>query len=87
VRGKPTSLTPNEFRLLQYLMQHPDQLISKNEFQSAVWGYQASGDINFMRVTMRRLRMKIEADPSRPRYLKTIHGIGYQFCSLSPSPT
>jgi DNA-binding response OmpR family regulator len=81
VRGQPISLTPNEFRLLSYLMHNPNKLITKDEFLSAVWEYEASEDVNFMRVTVRRLRSKIEEDPSSPRYLKTVHGVGYQFCS------
>jgi DNA-binding response OmpR family regulator len=84
VRGELISLTPSEFRLLSYLMHHPDQLISKEEFQAAVWGYHSSPDVNFMRVTMRRLRMKIEVDPSNPQYLQTVHGSGYRFCRQSP---
>lgn len=79
VGNEVVSLTPNEFRLLNYLMHHPDKLITKDEFLSAVWHYRSSDDINFMRVTIRRLRSKIEKDPSNPRYLKTVHGIGYQF--------
>jgi DNA-binding response OmpR family regulator len=84
VRGKPIKLTPNEFRLLSYLMHHPDKLITKDEFLAAVWDYQASEDVNFMRVTVRRLRSKIEENPSNPRYLKTVHGLGYQFCTEPP---
>ncbi|RIK45014.1 MAG: DNA-binding response regulator [Chloroflexi bacterium] len=84
VRGEPISLTPSEFRLLSYLMHHPDQLITKEEFQAAVWGYHSSPDVNFMRVTMRRLRMKIEIDPSNPQYLQTVHGAGYRFCRQPP---
>lgn len=84
VRGEPISLTPSEFRLLSYLMHHPDQLITKEEFQAAVWGYHSSPDVNFMRVTMRRLRMKIEIDPSKPQYLQTVHGAGYRFCRQPP---
>jgi DNA-binding response OmpR family regulator len=81
VRGRPISLTPNEFRLLSYLMHNPNKLITKDEFLAAVWEYEPSEDVNFMRVTVRRLRSKIEEDPSSPRYLKTVHGVGYQFCS------
>jgi two-component system response regulator MtrA len=84
VRGELISLTPSEFRLLSYLMHHPDQLITKEEFQAVVWGYQSSPDVNFMRVTMRRLRMKIEVDPSHPQYLQTVHGAGYRFCPQPP---
>jgi DNA-binding response OmpR family regulator len=81
VGGAPINLTPSEFRLLSYLMHHPDKLITKEEFLSAVWDYQSAEDVNFMRVTIRRLRSKIEQDPANPRYLKTVHGLGYQFCS------
>jgi DNA-binding response OmpR family regulator len=79
VRGEVIGLTPNEFRVLSYLMRHPDKLISKEEFLSAVWDYQSMEDTNFVRVTIRRLRSKIELDPSNPSYLRTIHGEGYQF--------
>ncbi len=78
-RGEVIGLTPNEFRVLSYLMRHPDQLISKEEFLSAVWNYQSLEDTNFVRVTIRRLRSKIELDASNPIYLKTVHGEGYQF--------
>jgi DNA-binding response OmpR family regulator len=81
VRGITVSLTPSEFRLLSYLMHHPNKLITKDEFLAAVWEYRSSDDVNFMRVTVRRLRSKIEEDPANPRYLKTVHGIGYQFCT------
>lgn len=81
VRGEETGLTPNEFRVLSYLMHNPDKLISKEVFLSAVWDYQSIEDTNFVRVTIRRLRSKIEVDPSKPRYLKTVHGVGYQFCT------
>ena len=82
VRGEETGLTPNEFRVLSYLMHNPDKLISKEVFLSAVWDYQSIEDTNFVRVTIRRLRSKIEVDPSKPRYLKTVHGVGYQFCTI-----
>lgn len=81
VQGKPVSLTPSEFRLLRYLMHNPDQLISKEQFLRDVWDYQSAEDVNFIRVTIRRLRSKIEEDPTNPRYLKTVHGVGYQLQS------
>jgi DNA-binding response OmpR family regulator len=79
IRGDVIGLTPNEFRVLNYLMHNPDRLISKEEFLSAVWDYQSMEDTNFVRVTIRRLRSKIEVDASNPRYLRTVHGEGYQF--------
>jgi two-component system, OmpR family, response regulator VicR len=83
VRGQPVSLTPNEYRLLDYLMRHPDQMITKKEFLAAVWQYESTDDVNFMRVTVRRLRNKIELDPANPHYIKTVHGVGYQLCSAA----
>lgn len=85
VRGTAISLTPNEFRLLNHLMRNPDKLITKDEFLANVWDYEPCDDVNFMRVTVRRLRSKIEETPSKPRYLKTVHGMGYQFCSTQTS--
>ncbi len=84
LRGEEISLTPNEFRVLSYLMHNPDRLISKEEFLSAVWDYQSMEDTNFVRVTIRRLRSKIEKDPSNPHYLRTVHGEGYQFNTKPP---
>lgn len=81
VRGEAISLTPNEFRMLSYLMHHPDKPVSKKEFLCAVWHYHPHDDTSFVRVTMRRLRSKVEADPAQPQYLKTVHGLGYQFCT------
>lgn len=82
---KVVELTPNESRMLSYLMRHPDTPISKEEFLRAVWEYHPHEELSFVRVTMRRLRSKVEKDPSNPRYLKTIHGLGYQFCT-TPLP-
>lgn len=89
VRGEVINLTPNEYRMLTYLMHHPDQPVSKEEFLRVVWEYCPHEDLTFVRVTMRRLRSKIEKDPSNPQYLKTVHGFGYQFSTqgLPDRPT
>lgn len=81
VRGEVVNLTPNEYRMLSYLMHHPDKPISKEEFLRAVWEYHPHDDLSFVRVTMRRLRSKVEKEPSEPEYLKTVHGLGYQFAT------
>lgn len=83
VRNQRVELTPNEFRLLYYFMQNPDTPISKEKLLDAVWDYQYQlcEDLNFIRVTIRRLRNKVEEDSSNPKYLKTVHGRGYQLCS------
>jgi DNA-binding response OmpR family regulator len=83
VDGEVVDLTPNEYRMLNYLMRHPDKPISKEEFLSNVWEYHPHDDLSFVRVTMRRLRSKVEIEPSKPQYLKTVHGLGYQFCTES----
>lgn len=87
VSDEVINLTPNEYRMLSYLMHHPDKPVSKAEFLRSVWNYHPHEDVSFVRVTMRRLRSKVEKDPSNPQYLKTVHGLGYQFSTKSiPSP-
>ncbi len=81
VRGEVIGLTPNEYRMLSYLMHNPDKPVSKAEFLRAVWNYHPHDDVSFVRVTMRRLRSKVEQEPGNPRYLKTVHGLGYQFAT------
>ena len=80
-RGKNLlNLTPTEFRLLVLLAQHPGQALSRRKILDAVWGYTA--DIESERtvnVHVRRLREKIEPDPSRPTLIQTMPGIGYRF--------
>lgn len=74
------NLTPTEFRLLTYLAQHSRQALSRRQILDAIWGY--SADIESERtvnVHIRRLREKIEYDPSRPGLILTIPGIGYRF--------
>jgi DNA-binding response OmpR family regulator len=80
-RGKSLlNLTPTEFRLLVLLAQHPGQALTRRQILDAVWGYTA--DIENERtvnVHVRRLREKIEPDPSRPSLIQTMPGIGYRF--------
>jgi len=74
------NLTPTEFRLLTLFAQHPGQALSRRQILDAVWGY--SADVESERtvnVHIRRLREKIEPDPSRPSLILTIPGIGYRF--------
>lgn len=79
IRDNPVSLTPIEYRFLSYLAQHSARVIEKAELISAVWGYDSVEEDDFVRVMVRRLRRKIEQESSRPRHLKTVHGVGYQF--------
>lgn len=79
VRGNYVDLTPIEYQLLYRMMQQPDQPISKDELFRAVWGYEEAGGTNLVEVAIRRLREKIEINPSQPTYLITIRGAGYKF--------
>jgi DNA-binding response OmpR family regulator len=75
------SLTPTEFRLLVYLAQNPRQALSRAQILDGVWGYDAAANMDSERIVnvhIRRLREKIELDPSRPRLILTVPGIGYR---------
>ena len=73
------NLTPTEFRLLAYLAQHPGQALSRAQILEAVWNMDAKlMDERVVNVHIRRLREKIELDPSKPEILLTVPGIGYR---------
>jgi len=79
VNGKSTSLTAKEFDLLHYLASHPEQVFSREQLMNDVWDYTFAGDASTVTVHIRRLREKIEPDSLRPRYVKTVWGVGYKF--------
>ena len=82
--GRRVNLTPTEFRLLRYLAERPERLLSRAQIIEAVWGYTA--DIGYDRtvdVHVRRLREKIEDDPGSPRWIQTVRGFGYRFASVT----
>jgi DNA-binding response OmpR family regulator len=81
LRGKQLlNLTPTEFRLLTYLAQNVGQALSRSQILNAVWGYDADVDSErTVNVHVRRLREKIELDPSNPALILTVPGIGYRF--------
>jgi len=79
-RGKTIEVTPLEFQLLQYLMQNVGIVMSKENLLQNVWGYaEAAGDLNLIEAAVRRLRRKLELDPSQPEYIHTVWGAGYRF--------
>lgn len=78
-RGKPVQLTLREFELLKYLACQKGQVFSRENLLEEVWGYEYYGDIRTVDVTVRRLREKIEDDPSNPQYIQTKRGVGYLF--------
>ena len=77
--GTSVHLTAKEFDLLKFLAGHPRQVFSRDQLMDRVWGYEAALDTGTVTVHVRRLREKIEADPSRPRFLQTVWGVGYRF--------
>src|SRR5207249_1710434 len=77
--GVPLRLTAMEFDLLWFLASHPRRVFSRAQLMESVWGYQATFDTGTLTVHIRRLREKFEDDPSSPRHLQTVWGIGYRF--------
>jgi DNA-binding response OmpR family regulator len=78
-KGKPVRLTAKEFDLLWFLASHPRRVFSRDDLMRRIWGYSAALDTGTLTVHVRRLREKLEDDPSRPRHLETVWGIGYRF--------
>ena len=76
-RGENINLTHREFELLHYLAQHQGQVINRENLLQTVWGYDYFGDVRTVDVTVRRLREKIEDNPSHPPWLITRRGVGY----------
>jgi len=76
--GSPLALTAREFDLLWFLASHPRRVFSREQLMDRVWGYAAAVDTGTVTVHVRRLRAKIERDPSRPAHLQTVWGVGYR---------
>ena len=79
VNGNVISLTPKEFELLHLFVSNPGKAFSRSELLEEIWGYQFEGYDHTVNSHINRLRNKIEEDPSEPRYLKTVWGVGYRF--------
>ncbi|HXG76629.1 MAG TPA: response regulator transcription factor [Gaiellaceae bacterium] len=78
--GRIVRLTAKEFDLLWFLARHPRRVFSRDQLMASVWGYTAALDTGTVTVHVRRLREKIEDDPSQPRHLETVWGVGYRLC-------
>jgi DNA-binding response OmpR family regulator len=77
--GSPLRLTAKEFDLLFFLASNPRRVFSRDQLMGRVWGYEAAVDTGTVTVHVRRLRSKIERDPSAPQHLETVWGVGYRF--------
>lgn len=79
IAGKEINLTAKEFDVLELLAKNPNKVYSRENLLNLVWGYEYPGDVRTVDVHIRRLREKIEAVPSDPKYVHTKWGIGYYF--------
>jgi two-component system response regulator VicR len=78
---EPLDLTHREFELIQYMAKNSGRVMTREHLLQAVWGFEYFGDVRTVDVTIRRLREKLEADPSRPEYIVTRRGLGYMMRS------
>lgn len=78
LKGKELSLSPKEFRILELFMSQPRRVWSRDQIIDKVWGHDFMGDNKTVDVHIRWIREKLEEDPSKPQYLKTVRGFGYR---------
>ena len=78
VEGAEVKLTPKQYGLLQHLARHAGKVVTHEQLLRGVWGDEHAEDVHYLRIFMRRLRHKVEHNPTRPRYLITELGIGYR---------
>ncbi len=79
VNGEEKIFTTKEFNLLTFLASNPNKVFSKELLFDRIWGFETVGDISTVTVHIRKIREKIEVDPSNPNYIETIWGAGYRF--------
>ena len=79
IAGEEAPLTPKEFDLLELLAKNPNKVYSRENLLNLVWGYEYPGDVRTVDVHVRRLREKIEKNPSEPKYVHTKWGVGYYY--------
>jgi len=86
VGERTVDLTAREFDLLHFLCRHHGQVFTREQLLDRVWDYSFYGDTSTVTVHIRRLREKVEPDPERPRWIKTVWGVGYKFeAALTPA--
>ena len=78
--GTEIELTQVEFQMVEYFFSNPDTALGRSEILEKVWGSSYFGEEKIVDVNIRRLRMKVEDSPSRPKYLLTVWGMGYKWC-------
>ena len=78
-QGQPIELTQVEFQIMEYFFTNPGKALSRTNILTRVWGEEYFGEEKIVDVNIRRLRMKIEEDPSSPQYILTVWGMGYKW--------
>jgi len=78
-RGKKIDLTPKEFKILAYMAASPGEVFTREQLLSHAWGDDYVGELTTIAVFIRKIREKIEDDPSKPKYLQTVWSVGYKF--------
>jgi two-component system KDP operon response regulator KdpE len=86
INGQRLTLTPKEYRLLQILAQHSGNVVTHQFLLREIWGNEHVDDTHYLRIFVRKLRRKIEADPTQPRILLTELGVGYRLVASDPTP-
>jgi len=84
--GEPVELGAKEYKLLLHFIEHPERVFTKRQLYQAVWGDEYYFDDNTVMVHISRIRNRIEDDPQKPKYLKTIRGIGYKLHYTGEKP-
>ena len=79
--GNPVKLTPTEFRIIACLARHLGMVVTQRQILTEVWGPTHAADTHYLRIYMKQLRDKLEADPVRPRHFLTESGVGYRLAS------
>ena len=77
--GNEVALTPQEFKIVKYMAQNPNRVVSREELLNDVWGYQNYPTTRTVDNHILKLRQKLEADPANPVHFRTVHGVGYKF--------
>jgi DNA-binding response OmpR family regulator len=83
IKGQPVNLSSKEFELLRILTNHPGQVLTREQLLNLIWGNDFYGDDRTVDVHIRWLREKLENNPSEPKYILTVRGVGYKFARES----
>lgn len=78
--GRSDSLSHRELELIRYFIDHPNEVLSRNQLLDKVWGVEYYGTSRTLDQHISKLRKKMEVDPAEPRTIRTVHGVGYKYC-------